>query len=760
MKTTSRYYAFISYSHANEAAAKWLHRAIESYRIPSRLARAVEDAGAATPGKSEAPANTLPKRLYPVFRDRDELNAAPELGHEIQRALADARNLIVICSPEAARSAWVNEEVRYFKALGRSDRVFCLIVDGEPGSSDAECFPPAVRCTVDADGRITDTAAEPIAADLRPGKDSKQDARLKIIAGMLGVGFGQLKQRDLAARNRRLRLGMAVAAGVATVTVGLAIFAFQQRDLAELRRHQAESLVTYMISDLSTSLEGVGRLDLLYGISDQVSDYIGSLSEREKTREIRLFTIMNQLLENSRDDVNAEVSDRLAAFDRALTESKALLDERADDAGWASLAQIHAQRALKGMEITDPELVLESAEAGLNALAQLEQPRAHPLTRSKLLYAKASSIRLGAMDAVLDTDAAKMGQIEILLDESASVAQAVIDVNPLNVTALQAKAIAYRTMASARTRFAASDTAAREADTNAAIAAYRAVLDIEPTHASALNDLGYALLIRSSAYASAWQPAPARADADESRRMQDRLYVLEPNNSRYQAYRAYAMTAQAVAAYIDGDLKAAELVATEAAQFLGSLSAADPSHVAIWTEWIAALAFCAEMRLAQSDLAGAARCADEAVASVRSRVNDDTPLSNYGIQKLLWVMALSAEIHRASKTEYGFDTLDEMQVLAARQGRTLDQVAPAESADTATGASPAGPTIDTLRWLLAAGRDAPASTIAGQFWSPGTGRFDRHRIVRSACERGWLNTPALCRDALSYPQASQPGAQS
>ena len=99
MKTTSKYYAFISYSHANEAAAKWLHRAIESYRIPSRLARAVEEAGALHPNTSGAPANTLPKRLYPVFRDRDELNAAPELGQEIQRALADARNLIVICSP-------------------------------------------------------------------------------------------------------------------------------------------------------------------------------------------------------------------------------------------------------------------------------------------------------------------------------------------------------------------------------------------------------------------------------------------------------------------------------------------------------------------------------------------------------------------------------------------------------------------------------------------------------------------------------------
>jgi len=37
-----------------------------------------------------------------------------------------------------------------------------------------------------ADGQLTDVRSEPIAADARPGKDSKLDAQLKLIAGMLG----------------------------------------------------------------------------------------------------------------------------------------------------------------------------------------------------------------------------------------------------------------------------------------------------------------------------------------------------------------------------------------------------------------------------------------------------------------------------------------------------------------------------------------------------------------------------------------------
>ena len=101
---------------------------------------------------------------------------------------------LVICSPEAARSRWVNEEILAFKRLGRDDRIFCLIVGGEPNADEHtelgldECFPDALRYKLGTDGELSDERAEPIAADVREGKDGKADAKLKIIAGMLGVG--------------------------------------------------------------------------------------------------------------------------------------------------------------------------------------------------------------------------------------------------------------------------------------------------------------------------------------------------------------------------------------------------------------------------------------------------------------------------------------------------------------------------------------------------------------------------------------------
>ncbi len=77
------------------------------------------------------------------------------------RRSPDSACQIVICSPQAAKSKWVNEEILAFKRLGREDRIFCLIVGGEPnatdmpGREDEECFPPALRFRLGQDGDLS-----------------------------------------------------------------------------------------------------------------------------------------------------------------------------------------------------------------------------------------------------------------------------------------------------------------------------------------------------------------------------------------------------------------------------------------------------------------------------------------------------------------------------------------------------------------------------------------------------------------------------
>ena len=172
-----KYSAFISYSHQDEKWASWLHKALETFKVPKYLV-----------GETTA-MGTVPERMGKVFRDREELSTSHSLGTELTQALEDSACQIVICSPNAANSHWTNEEILTYKRLGRENRIFCLIVDGEPGAEHAECFPPAVRFRMGADGKLTDEPAEPIAADARPQGDGKLNAKIKLIAGMFGVGF-------------------------------------------------------------------------------------------------------------------------------------------------------------------------------------------------------------------------------------------------------------------------------------------------------------------------------------------------------------------------------------------------------------------------------------------------------------------------------------------------------------------------------------------------------------------------------------------
>lgn len=236
-----KYRAFLSYSHADSRIARRLHRWLETYRFPARLV-----------GR-DTPLGPVPPRLHPIFRDREELPTSADLGGQIQAALAESATLLVICSPRAAASRWVNEEIIAFKRLGRGDRVLCLIVAGEPNASATpgreaeECFPPALRFHLGPDGRPSDVPAEPIAADMRRSGDGPRDAFLKLAAGLAGVGFDDLRRRELQRQVRRAAAVTIASLGLGAAMTGLAVAALlarreavAQRTVAERERDRAE----------------------------------------------------------------------------------------------------------------------------------------------------------------------------------------------------------------------------------------------------------------------------------------------------------------------------------------------------------------------------------------------------------------------------------------------------------------------------------------------------------------------------------------
>lgn len=310
-----KYSAFLCYSHADSKWADWLHRELERYRIPKHL--------------QARGGSALPRSFKPVFRDREELPTAHSLPELVEAALAQSEALIVICSPAAAQSNWVNNEISVFRRLGRGDRVLCLIVDGEPNSGDArECFPPALR------ERLPGRVDEPLAADVRPGQDGKARAKLKVIAGLLNVGLDDLAQRDLHRRHRRM---VAVSLGsslIAVVMAALAVFAIMSQNEAERRREDAEELVGFMVGDLRQKLNEVGRIDLFDAVADQATKYFKSLEgddARDEVLAMRAETLRQ--IGRVRAD-QAKVTEAEQAFSEAKAISEMLVSNDPERYDW------------------------------------------------------------------------------------------------------------------------------------------------------------------------------------------------------------------------------------------------------------------------------------------------------------------------------------------------------------------------------------------------------------------------------------------
>ena len=188
---TLKYRAFLSYSHADTSVAKRVHARLEVFRIDKDLI------GRAT--QSEP----VPESLRPIFRDRLEFDAGSSLELKTLAALEDSAALIVLASPQAARSRYVNEEVRQFKSRHPDRPLIPLIVGGVSGNPVEECFPPALRFDVTKDGLVTDTPVEILAADLREDGDGIELALAKVVARLIGLAPDDVYRR--AERERRIQ---------------------------------------------------------------------------------------------------------------------------------------------------------------------------------------------------------------------------------------------------------------------------------------------------------------------------------------------------------------------------------------------------------------------------------------------------------------------------------------------------------------------------------------------------------------------------
>jgi tetratricopeptide (TPR) repeat protein len=298
--------AFISYSHRDESWARWLQHSLESCRIPKRL---VGEEGAFGP---------IPERLRPVFRDREDLSSASDLTTQIRGELANSDTLIVICSPAAASSRWVNEEIRYFHQLGKEDRILALIVEGDPHAVDGgqNCFPAAIQESPDG------TRREPLAADVRRYADGKYLSKLKIVAGVLGIRLDELRRRDAQRRNRNRFLYAFAALFLGSVIGWLMNSVVTTRSTAAAQHANTEDLLRYMLGDLE-------RLDPIKGlesISPENKDQV-RLREQLGLEGMDSDTLVEQALAWRKTGIDLKWEGELEAAMQQFTNSRAAIIE-------------------------------------------------------------------------------------------------------------------------------------------------------------------------------------------------------------------------------------------------------------------------------------------------------------------------------------------------------------------------------------------------------------------------------------------------
>ena len=197
----SLYDAFVSYSHAKD---KPIAAALQS--VIQRL------------GKP-----WYRRRALRLFRDDTSLSATPGLWPSIEQALSQSRFLILLASPEAAASPWVNKEISYWLDHQSADTLLIALTDGELAWDNSlgdfvwrEGMPlPAILT-----GRF---AAEPKWIDLRACRESAnpRDTRFIEFGADFAAAIHGLPKEDLLSQEvRQQRRALTLAWSAAGVAAG------------------------------------------------------------------------------------------------------------------------------------------------------------------------------------------------------------------------------------------------------------------------------------------------------------------------------------------------------------------------------------------------------------------------------------------------------------------------------------------------------------------------------------------------------------
>jgi len=245
------YDAFISYSHAADGRlTPSLQAGLQSLAKPWHRRRALR-----------------------VFSDKTSLSASPHLWPSIEAALSRSRFFVLLTSPEAAASPWIEQEVRWWRDNRDRDTLLIALTAGaldwdQVGGTFAATatVPPALRSW---------TGAEPLWVDLRWAREEQdlsmrnprfRDAVGDLAAPLHGKPKDELIGEDISQHRRTVRLARAAVAllvlMLATALVG-GVVALVQR--AAANREKTLAFARELAAESAIQRQHDPRLALLLG---------------------------------------------------------------------------------------------------------------------------------------------------------------------------------------------------------------------------------------------------------------------------------------------------------------------------------------------------------------------------------------------------------------------------------------------------------------------------------------------------------------
>jgi hypothetical protein len=218
-----QYDAFISYSSEDKAFAERLEKVLENYRPPKDL--------------------NLPQRHLNIFRYEADMTGT-EYYESIREYLSNSAKVIVVCSPSARKSRYVNEELQYFAESNDPKNIIPIILAGVPNNEAAanqeeeKAFPQALCKVLEMPLAISYAGI-----DLKREKLNKgvyEGKWYTLLANIFDISRDEIEQRDKKRQLKRRRVLSGAAIVVITALSILSAVALWQRGEAKRQQHIAE----------------------------------------------------------------------------------------------------------------------------------------------------------------------------------------------------------------------------------------------------------------------------------------------------------------------------------------------------------------------------------------------------------------------------------------------------------------------------------------------------------------------------------------